>query len=578
MSNRVVVGSADDARRCGTSRRTARCGSRTRPTAAFDVLACRCARTAPRVPARATVRDGRGRGRRSTAGAGLRGVAPGQSAVLYDGTRVLGQATVTAAQPRRRRRRPVSGGRPGVTGTGPWPGLDVLEAQTVVVGDLVDTPSEVAGLPVHRDARRARALGRPHRPRRRAARRAAHRARAARLEARRPPGPRPRPRAGATCARTSTRSRSPAHGWSGPLVVPVLGPMTLAASLYLVPRRPGGVRRRRASASSPRRWPPGVAEHLAAIRRSVPGARARPCCCTSRCSRRSWPGCCPSFSGYSRAALRPRARRRRAHRRRGRRGVRTGRPRSSCTAAPRGPRSARSAPPASTGSRSPSPRSTSAAGRRSPRWSRAGWRSGPSCAPQASSQCAGPDVAGQADTLTRPWRSVGLPMAGAARRRAPRRRHHRAGQPGRRPRRAGRTGAGRADRGRTSGGMTVPLHSLSVGRALALLVGVRGGDRRDGAARRLLHRHRRDHPDRARRTTPTRASRPTPPGPTPRPCGTPSSRRRPSAPGTSTGEPTEVVVAEASPRCSPPVRVLAVGGRRRRSPSPRVLAVGRTSA
>ena len=29
-------------------------------------------------------------------GGALRGVAPGQSAVLYDGTRVLGQATVTA--------------------------------------------------------------------------------------------------------------------------------------------------------------------------------------------------------------------------------------------------------------------------------------------------------------------------------------------------------------------------------------------------------------------------------------------------------------------------------------------------
>jgi len=36
----------------------------------------------------------------------------------------------------------------------------------------------------------------------------------------------------------------------------------------------------------------------------------------------------------------------------------------------------------------------------------------PELAPQASSQCAGPDVTGQADTLTRPWRSVGLPMAG----------------------------------------------------------------------------------------------------------------------------------------------------------------------
>ena len=46
------------------------------------------------VPARATVRaDGRCRARHGA----LRGVAPGQSAVLYDGTRVLGQATVTAA-------------------------------------------------------------------------------------------------------------------------------------------------------------------------------------------------------------------------------------------------------------------------------------------------------------------------------------------------------------------------------------------------------------------------------------------------------------------------------------------------
>jgi len=36
----------------------------------------------------------------------------------------------------------------------------------------------------------------------------------------------------------------------------------------------------------------------------------------------------------------------------------------------------------------------------------------PELPPQASSQCAGPDVTGQAEALTRPWRSVGLPMAG----------------------------------------------------------------------------------------------------------------------------------------------------------------------
>jgi tRNA-specific 2-thiouridylase len=48
------------------------------------------------VPARATVRDGVVEV--VLGDTSLRGVAPGQSAVLYDGTRVLGQATVTAAR------------------------------------------------------------------------------------------------------------------------------------------------------------------------------------------------------------------------------------------------------------------------------------------------------------------------------------------------------------------------------------------------------------------------------------------------------------------------------------------------
>ena len=48
------------------------------------------------VPARATVRDGVVEVTLCEVGA-LRGVAPGQSAVLYDGSRVLGQATVIAA-------------------------------------------------------------------------------------------------------------------------------------------------------------------------------------------------------------------------------------------------------------------------------------------------------------------------------------------------------------------------------------------------------------------------------------------------------------------------------------------------
>ena len=43
----------------------------------------------------------------------------------------------------------------GVSGPGAWPGEDVLEAQTTVLGDLVDVPPEVRGLPflVHLPAR-----------------------------------------------------------------------------------------------------------------------------------------------------------------------------------------------------------------------------------------------------------------------------------------------------------------------------------------------------------------------------------------------------------------------------------------
>jgi len=35
----------------------------------------------------------------------------------------------------------------GVTGSGPWPGTDPLEAQAAVLGDLVGVPSDVTGLP-----------------------------------------------------------------------------------------------------------------------------------------------------------------------------------------------------------------------------------------------------------------------------------------------------------------------------------------------------------------------------------------------------------------------------------------------
>ena len=58
---------------------------------------CRSARTAPRCPRGPPCATAVVEIVLDVVGA-LRGVAPGQSAVLYDGTRVLGQATVTAAQ------------------------------------------------------------------------------------------------------------------------------------------------------------------------------------------------------------------------------------------------------------------------------------------------------------------------------------------------------------------------------------------------------------------------------------------------------------------------------------------------
>ena len=94
VNNRVVVGSVDELAvrgRRGGPRGLVRRHGRHRSRAP-----CRSARTVPRYPpgppcATASVEivlDSSG---------DLRGVAPGQSAVLYDGTRVLGQATVTAA-------------------------------------------------------------------------------------------------------------------------------------------------------------------------------------------------------------------------------------------------------------------------------------------------------------------------------------------------------------------------------------------------------------------------------------------------------------------------------------------------
>ena len=94
VNNRVVVGSVDELAVQAVEADRAVWFADTDGTFACS-LQVRAHGSA--VPARATVRDGNVEIVLDSSG-DLRGVAPGQSAVLYDGTRVLGQATVTAAQ------------------------------------------------------------------------------------------------------------------------------------------------------------------------------------------------------------------------------------------------------------------------------------------------------------------------------------------------------------------------------------------------------------------------------------------------------------------------------------------------
>ena len=157
-----------------------------------------------------------------------------------------------------------------VTGRGPWPGTDVLEAQSIVVGVLADTPPEIDGMPF-----------------------------TVQLAARGPVAD----ATGSAVAllvdlpvelgthgwkladgrgRDGARARSlrredldalavAAHGYVGPLVVPVTGPLTLAATLYLA-RGDRVLSDRGAVEEIAESYAVGVGEHVAAVRRAVPGA------------------------------------------------------------------------------------------------------------------------------------------------------------------------------------------------------------------------------------------------------------------------------------------------------------------
>jgi hypothetical protein len=183
-----------------------------------------------------------------------------------------------------------------VTGSGPWPGTDVLEAQNLVMGDLADTPEGITGIPF-----------------------------AVRLPARGPAGDatgstaallldlpvelgvhgwKLADRPGRDLARAQSLRREDldalavaAHGYVGPLLVPVTGPLTLAASLYLA-RGDRVVADRGAVAELAESRGAGIAPPHAAVRRAVPGAEVT-LLLDEPLLAQVVAGALPSFSGYS---------------------------------------------------------------------------------------------------------------------------------------------------------------------------------------------------------------------------------------------------------------------------------------
>lgn len=158
----------------------------------------------------------------------------------------------------------------GASALGPWPGTRVLDAQTLAMEVLGDTLAGVVGLPplVQLPARGPGAGSIGH---------------AATLLEQLPvelgthgwkladhPG-RDLERARALDREAIDTLAVAAHGWTGPLVVSVRGPWSVATRLYLargdvVLSDPGAVRDLAAALGE------GLAAHLAAVRTAVPGA------------------------------------------------------------------------------------------------------------------------------------------------------------------------------------------------------------------------------------------------------------------------------------------------------------------
>lgn len=298
-----------------------------------------------------------------------------------------------------------------VSGLGPWPGVDALEAASTVVGDLADTPSEVAGHPF--------AVLLPARGPWGDATGAAVAALADLPAELGPHGWKLADRPGRDLERARSFAREDldalavaAHGWVGPLVLPHLGPFSLAAEVYLARgdrllSDHGAVRDAVGSTAA------GLAARVEDVRRVVPGADVRVLLHEPLLAP-VLAGAVPGFSG--RAPLR-----------------RVPVPvvaegLSEVAAAVRDAGASRlvvhggsawSALPAVAAS-SADGAALAVAGIGERGWEEiaglveSGREFWPEPPPQVSSQCAGPDVVGQADAVTRPWRTVGLPAAALA--------------------------------------------------------------------------------------------------------------------------------------------------------------------
>ncbi|GAA2728859.1 hypothetical protein [Cellulomonas aerilata] len=299
-----------------------------------------------------------------------------------------------------------------VSGLGPWPGTDALEAQTVVLGDLTSTPAGIDGLPFRVQPAPGTGSGG-------GALDATGRAAALLVDL--PvevgvhgwkladhPG-RDEARARASARQELDALAIAALGYAGPLVTAVQGPLSLAASLYLARgdralADAGAVRDLAESLGT------GLAEEIGRLRVAVPGAEPlvllhEPLLAAVLV------GAVPTFSGYS--AIRPVPGPVVAERLRtvadavrgagaSRVVVHLGEAWASLPAVARAGVDAVGLAVGTLDERA---------------WEHVAqtvesgvdvWSALP---PVASSQCAGPDVRGQADTLLRPWRRVGLPVA-----------------------------------------------------------------------------------------------------------------------------------------------------------------------